>query len=117
MIPERGDILHLAFDPASGREMKGDHYCLVVSPRAFNERFRQAMVCPISQGMAGPARAGGFLVTLMGTGMRTAGNVHVHQLKSLDWAVRKARKLERAPEHIVAQALQLLIAVFDDESA
>jgi mRNA interferase ChpB len=25
VIPERGDILHLQFDPASGKEMKGDH--------------------------------------------------------------------------------------------
>ena len=29
---ERGDILHLAFDPASGREMKGKHFCMVMSP-------------------------------------------------------------------------------------
>ena len=42
MTPERGDILHLAFDPASGREMKGNHFCLVVSPRAFNTRFKNA---------------------------------------------------------------------------
>ena len=48
MTPERGDILHLQFDPASGREMKGNHFCLVVSPKAFNARFKLAMVCPIS---------------------------------------------------------------------
>ena len=52
MTPDRGDILHLAFDPASGREMKGKHFCLVVSPRAFNARFKLAMVCLISGGAA-----------------------------------------------------------------
>lgn len=115
MTPDRGDILHLAFDPASGREMKGDHFCLVVSTRSFNERFKLAMVCPISQGAAETARFGGFLVTLMGAGLRTVGNVHVHQLKSLDWGVRKATRSERAPEFVVGQVLQALIAVFDDE--
>lgn len=115
MTPVRGDILHLAFDPASGREMKGDHYCLVVSPREFNERFKLAMMCPISQGAAETARSGGFLVTLMGTGLRTTGNVHVHQLKSLDWGVRKARRVERAPQHVVDEVLHLLIAVLEED--
>lgn len=30
-VPARGDIMRLEFDPASGREMKGPHYALVVS--------------------------------------------------------------------------------------
>jgi len=42
MIPERGDILHLQFDPASRKEMKGHYFCLVVSPRTFNQRFHLA---------------------------------------------------------------------------
>ena len=71
MTPGRGDILHLAFDPASGREMKGDHYCLVVSPKPFNLRFQLAMVCPISGGLAAAGRDTGFLVSLSGTSLRT----------------------------------------------
>jgi mRNA interferase ChpB len=115
MTPDRGDVLHLTFDPASGREMKGEHYCLVVSPRSFNQRFKLAIVCPISQGAAETARSGGFLVTLMGTGMRTAGNVHVHQVKSLDWGARKAKPVERAPEQVVEEVRQLLNAVIEDD--
>ena len=115
MTPERGDILHLTFDPASGREMKGGHYCLVISPRRFQERFKLAIVCPVSQGAAEPARSGGFLVTLMGTGMRTVGNVHVHQVKSLDWEARAAKRIERAPQHVLDEVRQLLIAVLEDE--
>ncbi|WP_386687050.1 type II toxin-antitoxin system PemK/MazF family toxin [Lonepinella sp. MS14437] len=30
-IPKRGDIIHLQFDPATGREMQGKHYALVIS--------------------------------------------------------------------------------------
>ena len=113
MTPERGDILHLAFDPASGREMKGDHFCLVVSPRAFNARFKLAMVCPISGGAAEVARAAGFLVALTGLGLRTDGQVHAHQIKSLDWASRRASKVERAPAEVVQEVLDCLQSVLD----
>ena len=36
-IPDKGDIVHLQFDPASGQELKGNHYALVLSPNAFNK--------------------------------------------------------------------------------
>lgn len=114
MTPDRGDILHLAFDPASGREMRGNHFCLVVSPREFNARFKLAMVCPISGGNAEAARSAGFLVSLMGHGLRTDGQVHAHQVKSLDWVARQASLIERAPEPIVQEVLDCLRSVLED---
>jgi mRNA interferase ChpB len=113
VTPDRGDILHLAFDPASGREMKGNHFCLVVSPRSFNARFKLAMVCPISGGAADVARGAGFLVSLMGSGLRTDGQVHAHQIKSLDWASRKATLVEKAPDSVVQEVLTCLQSVLD----
>ena len=114
MTPDRGDILHLAFDPASGREMKGNHFCLVVSPKAFNSRFKLAMVCPVSGGAAEAARSAGFLVSLMAHGLRTDGQVHAHQIKSLDWASRQATLVERAPDVVVQEVLMCLRSVLDD---
>lgn len=113
MTPERGDILHLAFDPASGREMQGEHFCLVLSPRAFNARLQLALVCPISGGAADPARSAGFLVSLMGQGLRTDGQIHVHQIKSLDWASRRATRVERAPDTLVQEVLDCLQSVLE----
>jgi mRNA interferase ChpB len=98
--PDRGDIVHLQFDPASGQEMKGPHFGFVVSSKAFNSRGL-AMVCPISQGGAAVARTYGTVVTLMGSGADTQGAVHCHQLKSLDWRVRKAKFKEAVPELII----------------
>ena len=115
MIPERGDILHIQFDPTSGKEMLGNHYCLVVSPRSFNTRFRLSMVCPISGGAAEVTRNSGFLISLMGTGLRTNGAVHAHQLKSLDWVSRQAKFVEKVPDNIVQEVLDCLIAVFEDD--
>jgi mRNA interferase ChpB len=113
VTPDRGDILHLAFDPASGREMKGNHFCLVVSPRAFNARFKLAMVCPVSGGAAEAARSAGFLVSLMGHGLRTDGLIHAHQIKSLDWASRKATLVEQVPDQLVQEVLECLRSVLE----
>lgn len=111
MTPDRGDILHLALDPASGREMKSDYFCLVVSPREFNGCFKLAMVCPISGGMAEVARNAGFLVSLMGHGLHTDGQVHAHQIKSLDWASSRASFVKNAPEFLVQEVLDCLQSV------
>jgi len=99
-VPDRGDIVHLQFDPSSRQEMKGPHFGLVVSAKAFNSRGL-AMISPISQGGAAAARTYGTIVTLMGSGTDTQGAVHCHQLKSLDWRVRKVKFREAVPAAII----------------
>lgn len=37
-VPKRGDIIHLQFDPATGQEMQGEHYALVMSNHIFNQQ-------------------------------------------------------------------------------
>lgn len=99
-ILDRGDIVHIQFDPASGQEMKGPHFGFVMSAKEFNGRGL-AMICPISQGNAAAARTHGTVVTLMGAGTVTQGAVHCHQLKALDWRARKAKFKEKVPQVIV----------------
>lgn len=109
-VPNRGDIVHLDFDPASGQEMKGGHFGLVLSGRVFN-LHGLAMICPISQGAAEGARTRGTLVTLMGAGTRTQGTIHCHQLKSLDWRARNVRLKEAVPQGIIDEALARIEAI------
>lgn len=104
-IPKRGDIIHLSFDPASGKEMKGDRYALVMTPYKFNSSGLVG-VCPISQGSAEMARHQGFLVTLMGAGTRTQGAIHCHQYKTLDWRVRQARFCETVPDYVIDEVTE-----------
>lgn len=103
-VPNRGDIIHLQFDPASGREMQGDHFGLVLSTKAFNKQGL-AIVCPISQGAAAAARTYGTVVSLTGAGTDTQGAVHCHQLKSLDWQQRKAKFKESVPPYLMDEVL------------
>ena len=113
--PNRGDIIHLSLDPASGREMQGTRYALVVSPQAFN-RNGLAWVCPISQGAAERDRSRGFLVTLTGAGTATQGAVFCHQLKSLDWQARKAQYRETVPDFLMDEVTARLLPIIDPDA-
>ena len=84
-----------------------------VAPRALNARFKQAMVRPVSVGLADVTRSAGFLVSLMGLGLRTDDQVHAHQVKSLDWAARQASLVEKAPDSVVQEVLVCLQSVLD----
>ena len=95
---KQGDIVHLQFDPQAGREMKGKHYALVLSNDTFN-KSELALIAPITQGTY--HREGGFTVTLMGTGIDTAGVVVTNASKILDLRARKAVFKEKCPEFIV----------------
>lgn len=112
-LPHRGDIVHLDFDPSSGRETKGPHFGFVLSGKVFNQQGL-AFICPISQGAAAEARTYGTVVTLMGAGTDTQGSVHCHQLKSLDWRSRNARFKETAPPPIVEDVLARMDAILQD---
>jgi mRNA interferase ChpB len=112
-VPNRGDIVHIEFDPASGREMKGLHFGLVLSGQVFNQHGL-AMICPISQGAASVARTYGTVVTLMGVGTQTQGAVHCHQLKSLDWRERKVRFKEVVPQYLIDEVSARVEAILFD---
>ena len=119
MIPSKGDILHIDFDPASGREMKGEHYCLVVSSTSFNKRFKLALVCPISSGKAEIASKGGqgqvgMLVSLSGCGIDLYGNIHVHQLTNIDWQERNAKFHSKAPQHLLDEVLNRIFPILEE---
>ena len=88
--------------------MRGPHYVLVISRRAFNQASGIAWVCPISQGEAAAQRAGGFLVTLMGAGTQTLGSVQVHLLRGVDTRARGARRVEKVPPHILNEVLDII---------
>lgn len=107
----RGDIIHLNFDPAVGNEMRFDHFALVVSPNDFHS-LGLHIVCPISGGKAEVARDRGYLVSLMGYGLKTDGSIHTHQLKALDLNKRKAKRIETAPDELVEEVLDKLSGLF-----
>lgn len=67
-----------------------------------------ALVCPISQDASK-----GFLVTHMGEGTETQGNVHSHQIRTLDWRAPKATFKEKAPDSVTNYVISLIAAILE----
>ena len=108
---ERGDVVLVPLDPIQGHGQKGTRPALVLTTREFN-RLGDVLVAPITQG-GDFSRHAGFAVTLSGTGCKTQGAALVNKIRMLDLAARKARKIERAPDAVVDDALGRLLAILE----
>lgn len=104
-IPRKGDFITLSFDPQAGHEQKGRRPALVVSNDLFNKHTGLAIVCPVTN----TDRRFPFHLPVPG-GSALTGFVMVEQVKSIDYAARKAKFVERAPEAFVADVLNLIDA-------
>lgn len=108
---ERGDVVHVPLDPAVGHEQRGARPALVLTSRDFN-RLGDVLVAPITQG-GDFSRYAGFAVSLAGSGCKTQGAALVNKIRMLDLTARKARRIERAPDEVVADALARLTTLLD----
>lgn len=106
---ERGDIVSVPLDPALGHEQRGTRPALVLTTKEFN-RLGDVLVAPITQG-GDFARYAGFAVTLTGTGCKTQGAALINKIRMLDLTARKARKIERAPQEVIEDAMARLVAL------
>jgi mRNA interferase ChpB len=108
---DRGDVVSVPLDPSIGHEQRGTRPALVLTTKDFNA-LGDVLVAPITQG-GNYARYAGFAVPLTGTGCKTQGVALVNKIRMMDLAARKARKIEKAPEVVVEDALQRLAALLD----
>lgn len=105
-VPDRGDIVWLQFDPQAGHEQAGRRPVLVVSPKAYNQKVGLALLCPITSRVKGYP----FEVVLP-AGLPVSGAILSDQLKSLDWRVRRARRMCVAPRDVVEEVLAKILAL------
>lgn len=111
-IPQHGDILQLSLDPTHGREIRGSRPVLVLSADAFNKASGLILVAPITQGGTA-SRETGFSVTLMGTGTDTQGFVLCDQTRTVDPRARTFKRIGKAPENIVKEALDAVRSILE----
>jgi mRNA interferase ChpB len=108
---DRGDVVSVPLDPALGHEQRGIRPALVLTTKDFN-KLGDVLVAPITQG-GDFSRHAGFAVSLMGTGCKTQGVALINKVRMLDLAARKARRIERAPQAVIDEALARLMALLD----
>ncbi len=104
-IPQKGDFITLSFDPQAGHEQKGRRPALVVSNNLFNKHTGLAIVCPVTN------TDRGFPFHLaVPSGSTLTGFVMVEQVKSIDYAVRRAKFVESGAKEFVEDVLELIDA-------
>jgi mRNA interferase MazF len=96
-IPDAGHVVWLLFDPQAGHEQSGRRPALVVSPARYNAKTGLMVCCPLTTQIKGYP----FEVPVTIDGQ--PGAVLSDQVKSLDWKVRKAKRMAEIPPEAMAQ--------------
>jgi mRNA interferase MazF len=110
-IPDRGDIVWLEFTPQAGYEQKGHRPALVISPKEYNEKVGLALFCPITSNVKGYP----FEVVLPEK-QKVSGVILSDQIKSLDWRVRKAKRIAFVPRDVFEEVVTKILPLLGIES-
>lgn len=108
MVPDKGDYVHIDFDPQTGHEQAGQRFGIVISPADFNRVTGFAWVAPITTHVKGYP----FEVQIP-PGERCCGVVLVDQTKSLDWQARNLVVKGKSSASVVEDACALIAAILE----
>ena len=109
--PDRGDLVHLNFQPSAGREQTGPRYGIILSPRSYNRPAGLAVCCPIT------SQVKGYPFEVPVDGGIVKGVVLADHVRSVDWRERSMQFAEKAPDDVlkgVTDLVAALIGAFPD---
>jgi mRNA interferase MazF len=95
-LPDAGELIWLTFSPQAGREQARRRPALVLSPRAYNARAGQCLVCPVTQ----QAKGYPFEVAFP-HGLAVQGVALSDHLKSADWRQRHSEFIATVPAELL----------------
>ncbi len=104
-IPEKGDIIHLNFDPSLGYEQKGNRYAIVVSHYIFNKNTGMCFAIPIA------SKCKGYPTQVNIEVGKIKGCALIDQLKSIDYKVRKVVFKSKLPDSQLEKILDIIEAI------
>lgn len=113
-VPDAGDIVFLDFDPQAGREQGRRRPALVLTDVRYNRASGLAVVCPLT------SKRKPYPFALPVTVDDVEGAILVDQLKSLDWASRRAQLYSKAAPALltkVRQYIGVLLSIRDPRGA
>src|SRR6266446_7661157 len=99
-VPQAGDIVFIDFDPKVGHEQAKRRPALVLTDQRYNQASGLAVVCPLTS----KRKPYPFALPIIVDKVESA--VLVDQLKSLDWAGRKAKFRSTAEPALVGKVRQ-----------
>jgi mRNA interferase MazF len=101
-VPEAGDIVFLDFDPQVGREQAKRRPALVITDIRYNRASGLAVVCPLT------SKRKPYPFALPVTVGKVEGAILVDQLKSMDWAGRRAEFHSQASAALLSKVRQYI---------
>jgi len=109
-IPRRGDLIWLQFTPQAGHEQAGHRPAVVISPSSYNRRVGLALCCPVTSQVKGYP-----FEVLLPQGLGVEGAILSDQVKSLDWRVRKARRIGVVPADVLQETVGKILALVEPD--
>ena len=107
--PDRGDLVEMNFQPASGREIDKRRPAIVLSPLAYNRRTGLCLAVPVSSDLT----PGPLWVPLPAGLLPRPSLVLCDYVKSFDYRERAATLLHKVPESLVDQIESNLLDLLD----
>ena len=111
-MPSRGDLIWLQFNPQAGHEQAGHRPAVVISPSSYNRRVGLALCCPVTSQVKGYP-----FEVLLPPGLGVEGAILSDQIKSLDWRVRKARRIGNLPAEVLQETVGKILALVEADRA
>jgi mRNA interferase MazF len=84
----------------------------VISPTEYNRRVGLAVCCPVTSQVKGYP-----FEVILPAGLGVEGAVLSDQIKSLDWRVRKARRIGSVPADVLQETVGKILALVDPDGA
>ena len=109
-VPGRGDLIWLQFNPQVGHEQAGRRPAVVISPSSYNRRVGLALCCPVTSQVKGYP-----FEVLLPHGLGIEGAILSDQIKSLDWRIRKARRIGNLPADVLQETIGKILALVDPD--
>jgi mRNA interferase MazF len=107
-IPKQGDIILIDFNPQAGHEQKGKRPAYVISSYTFNQFTKMAIVCPITN-----TNRDFPLHVSLDERTKTTGVIMCEQAKSLDIMARESSFLEKSPQDILDEVLDIFVGLIE----
>lgn len=107
--PERGDLVEMNFQPATGREIDKRRPAIVLSPASYNRRSGLCIAVPLSSDLT----PGPFWIP-MPSGLSTRPSLILcDYVKSFDYRERAATFLNRVPDTLVDEIVGNVLDLID----
>lgn len=107
--PDRGDLVEMNFQPASGREIDKRRPAIVLSPLAYNRRTGLCLAVPVSTDLT----SGPLWIPMPPGYLPRPSLILCDYLKSFDYREGATALLNRVPSGLVDQIVSNLLDLLD----